>query len=162
LRQALQETADRANAILSHDDCMVRYVVATFELVLTDQRVCESLPLRRNLGRRSMTKILALGVAIGVGFFCVAAAQSMPLAPLEQAQTSLTIPVAGGCGAGFHRGPNGGCRRNGYYGGTYYGGAAAPGVVVAPGVAVTVPGVVVAPVPACRRVCDAYGCRRVC
>src|SRR5215472_6663399 len=103
-----------------------------------------------------MIKILALAVAIGVGLFCVASAQSMPLAPLEQAQTSLTIPVAGGCGPGFHRGPYGGCRRNGYYGGVYYGGA-----VVAPGVAV-VPGVVVAPrvVPACRR-CNAYRCWNV-
>src|SRR5215468_5076413 len=106
-----------------------------------------------------MIKILAQAVAIGVGFFCIVAAQSMPLASLEQAQTSLTIPVAGGCGPGFHRGPYGGCRRNGYYGGVYYGGAA----VVAPGVAVTAP-VVVAPrvVPACRRVCGAYGCRTVC
>jgi len=100
-----------------------------------------------------MTKLLALGVAIGVSFFCVATAQSMPLAPLQQA--SLTIPVAGGCGPGFHRGPYGGCRRNGYYGGAYYGGAVvAPGVVVAPPV-------VVAPAR-CRRVCNAYGCRRVC
>jgi hypothetical protein len=32
-----------------------------------------------------MTKLLSLGVAIGVSFLCVAAAQSMPLAPLEQA-----------------------------------------------------------------------------
>jgi hypothetical protein len=108
-----------------------------------------------------MTKFLALGVAIGISFFCIAAAQSMPLAPLKQAQASMTIPAAGGCGAGFHRGPNGGCRRNGYYGGRYYGGAA-PGVVVAPGVAVTAP-VVVAPrvVPACRR-CNAYRCWNVC
>jgi hypothetical protein len=99
-----------------------------------------------------MTKMLALGVAIGIGFFCVAAAQSMPLAPLEQAQTSLTIPVAGGCGPGFHRSPYGGCRRNGYYGGRYWGApVVAPGVVVAPRV-----------VPACRRVCGAYGCRTVC
>ena len=37
----------------------------------------------------------------------------MPLAPLGQAQASLTILVAGGCGRGFHRGPYGGCRRNG-------------------------------------------------
>src|SRR5215470_9084495 len=101
-----------------------------------------------------MTKLLALGVAIGVSFFCVTAAQSMPLAPLEQAPTSLTIPVAGGCGLGFHRGPYGGCRRNGYYGGAYYGGA-----VVVPGVAVAPP-VVVA--PRCRRVCNAYRCWRVC
>jgi hypothetical protein len=62
-----------------------------------------------------MTKLLAVAVSIGVSIFCVAAAQSMPLAPLDQAQTSLTIPVAGGCGPGFHRGPYGGCRRNGYY-----------------------------------------------
>ena len=100
-----------------------------------------------------MTKLLAVGVAIGVSFFCVAAAQSMPLAPLEKAQTSLTIPVAGGCGPGFHRGPYGGCRRNGYYGGVYFGGAVAPGVAV-------VPPVVVA--PACRQVCNPYRCWRVC
>ena len=106
-----------------------------------------------------MTRLLTLGVAISVGFFCIAAAQSMPLVPLQQAQANLTIPIAGGCGPGFHRGPYGGCRRNGYYGGTYYGGAA----VVAPGVAVTVPGVVVAPrvAPACRR-CNAYRCWNVC
>jgi len=104
-----------------------------------------------------MTKLASLGVAIGVSFFSVAAAQSMPLAPLERAQPSLTIPVAGGCGAGFHRGPRGGCRRNGYYGGVYYGGAVAPGVAV-------VPGVVVAPravAPSCRR-CNAYRCWYVC
>ena len=66
-----------------------------------------------------MTKRLSLAAAIGVSFFCVAAAQAMPLAPLEQAQASLTIPVAGGCGPGFHPGPYGHCRRNGYYGGRY-------------------------------------------
>jgi hypothetical protein len=104
-----------------------------------------------------MTKLLAVGVSIGFSFFCVAAAQSMPLAPIDQAQTSLTIPVAGGCGPGFHRGPYGGCRRN-----AYYGGAVAPGVVVAPGVAVTAPGVVVAPrARSCRR-CNAYRCWYVC
>ena len=109
-----------------------------------------------------MTKLFSLGVVVGVSFFGIAAAQSMPLASLERAQTSLTIPAAGGCGPGFHRGPYGGCRRNGYYGGVYYGGAVAPGVVVAPGVAVAAP-VVVAPrvVPACRR-CNAYRCWNVC
>ena len=30
-----------------------------------------------------MTKLRAFGVAIGVSFFCVTAAQSTPLAPLE-------------------------------------------------------------------------------
>jgi hypothetical protein len=100
-----------------------------------------------------MTKLLALAVAIGISFFCVAAAQSMPLAPLEQAQGSLTIPVAGGCGAGFHRGPYGRCRPNGYYGGVYYGAAAVAPRVVAPPVVVA---------PACRRVCNPYRCWRVC
>jgi hypothetical protein len=103
-----------------------------------------------------MIKLLSLGVAI-VSLFGVAVAQSMPLASLEQAETTVVIPVAGGCGPGFHRGPYGGCRRNGYYGGVYYGGAVAPGVAV-------VPGVVVAPrvVPACRRVCNPYRCWQVC
>src|SRR6185312_16625588 len=109
-----------------------------------------------------MTKIPALGVAIGVSFFCITAAQSMPLAPLQQAQANLTIPVAGGCGLGFHRGPYGGCRRNGYYGGVYYG---APAAVAAPGVVVAPP-VVVAPGPCggrgSHRVCNPYRCWRVC
>ena len=110
-----------------------------------------------------MTKLLSLGAAIGVSFFCVAAAQSMPLAPLEQAQASLTIPVAGGCGPGFHPDPYGRCRRNGYYGGRYWGGAVAPGVVVGvPGVAVAVPGVVVAPRAASCRRCNGYRCWYVC
>src|SRR5262249_58144214 len=65
----------------------------------------------------------------------------MPLAPLDQAQANLTIPVAGGCGAGFHRGRYGRCVRTAP--------VAATGVVVAPRVA-----------PACRRVCNRYGCRR--
>ena len=69
-----------------------------------------------------MTKLLSLAAAIGVSLFCVAATSAMPLALLDQTQASLTIPVAGGCGLGFHRGPYGECRRNGYYGGAYYGG----------------------------------------
>ena len=59
-----------------------------------------------------MNKFLSLAVAVGISVFCVATSQAMPLAPLEQAQAGLTIPVAGGCGPGFHRGPYGGCRRN--------------------------------------------------
>lgn len=39
------------------------------------------------------------------------AAQAMPLAPIEPAQTDV-IRVAGGCGPGWHRGPYGGCLRN--------------------------------------------------
>jgi len=110
--------------------------------------------LRNRYGTKEerVTKLLSLAAIIGVSLFCVTAASAIPLAPLEQPQANLTIPVAGGCGPGFHRGPYGGCRRNGYYGGRYWGGAVvAPGVVVAPRV-----------VPACRRVCGAYGCRTVC
>jgi hypothetical protein len=39
------------------------------------------------------------------------AAQAMPSAPVEPPHTDV-IPVAGGCGPGWHRGPNGGCLRN--------------------------------------------------
>ena len=35
---------------------------------------------------------------------------ALPLAPMPD--TSATIQIAGGCGEGWHRGPNGGCRRN--------------------------------------------------
>jgi hypothetical protein len=40
-----------------------------------------------------VTKLLSLAAAIGVSFFCVAATSAMPLAPLEQLPTNLTIPV---------------------------------------------------------------------
>lgn len=38
-------------------------------------------------------------------------AAAMPLAPLADAPADV-VEVAGGCGRGWHRGPNGGCRRN--------------------------------------------------
>jgi hypothetical protein len=59
-------------------------------------------------------------IAAAVGLFALAAVPvyAMPTAPLSGFEPSVVL-VAGGCGAGFHRGPNGGCRRNGY-------GAAAP------------------------------------
>ncbi|HXX08669.1 MAG TPA: hypothetical protein VEJ43_11455 [Pseudolabrys sp.] len=105
-----------------------------------------------------MNRILSLALVIGISVFGVAAGQAMPLAPLDQAQTGITIPVAGGCGAGWHRGPGGACRPNGYYGGVYYGGAP---VVVAPGAVVVAPG---APCGGrgTHRVCNPYRCWRVC
>ncbi len=54
--------------------------------------------------------------------------QAMPIAPLSGASPDITL-VAGGCGVGFHRGPYGGCLRNGV-------------VVGAPGVVVGAPAVV--------------------
>jgi hypothetical protein len=48
--------------------------------------------------------------------FCLAtiasAAQAMPLAPVDTTPNANVIQVAGGCGAGFHRGPYGGCLAN--------------------------------------------------
>jgi hypothetical protein len=95
-------------------------------------------------------------IAAAVGSSAVAT-QAMPLAS-NQTQDRLVVLVAGGCGVGFHRGPYGGCRANGYYGGRYWG---AP-VVVAPGA------VVVAPGGPCggrgrHRVCNGMGgCWMVC
>jgi hypothetical protein len=39
-------------------------------------------------------------------------AYAMDIPTMPGAGSNVTL-VAGGCGAGFHRGPNGGCRRNG-------------------------------------------------
>jgi len=55
-------------------------------------------------------KILAVSaIAIGLGLLGMSGSQAMPLAPLAQAPAAV-IPVAGGCGPGWHRGPYGGCR----------------------------------------------------
>jgi hypothetical protein len=37
---------------------------------------------------------------------------AMEVVPLSGVGSNITL-VAGGCGGGFHRGPNGGCRPNG-------------------------------------------------
>jgi hypothetical protein len=53
-------------------------------------------------------------IAGALALFGLAAAPvcAMEVAPLSGVGSNITL-VAGGCGAGFHRGPNGGCRRNG-------------------------------------------------
>ncbi len=56
--------------------------------------------------------------------------QAMPIAPFSDAAPEITL-VAGGCGGGFHRGPYGGCVRNG-----------AVAVAPAPAVVVGAPAVV--------------------
>ncbi len=58
-------------------------------------------------------KIIAATVfAVAVGLASMSVSNAMPVVPLDQAASSDTaiIPVAGGCGAGWHRGPYGGCR----------------------------------------------------
>ena len=72
----------------------------------------------------------AVALVAAVGFSSIAA-QAMPIGS-NQTQDSLVVEVAGGCGAGFHRGHYGRCVRN--------------AAVVAPGVVVAPP-VVVAPAP---------------
>jgi hypothetical protein len=59
-----------------------------------------------------MNKLFASALVAAAFSLSAVAAQAMPL-DRNQTQESLVIPVAGGCGAGFHRGPNGGCRPNG-------------------------------------------------
>jgi hypothetical protein len=60
-------------------------------------------------------------IAAAVGLFALAAVPvyAMPIAPLSGLEPNVVL-VAGGCGAGFHRGPNGGCRRNGGYAAPVY------------------------------------------
>jgi hypothetical protein len=65
-----------------------------------------------------MKKIMtapALMLGLALGAISLSAAQAAPLAPVmpavEQGVPSAElIPVAGGCGPGWHRGPYGGCR----------------------------------------------------
>ncbi|MGY8704674.1 hypothetical protein RAD16_02880 [Bradyrhizobium sp. 18BD] len=55
-----------------------------------------------------MRTLLAAALALGA---ITGAAQAMPLAPVATSPNDV-IAVAGGCGAGWHRGPYGGCLRN--------------------------------------------------
>jgi hypothetical protein len=60
-------------------------------------------------------KIVAVSlfvIGLGLGLASMSVSQAMPVAPLDQAAAAdtSTIPVAGGCGPGWHRGPYGGCR----------------------------------------------------
>jgi len=57
-------------------------------------------------------KIFFAGI-LGLSALAAVPVQAMPIAPLSGVESNVTL-VAGGCGAGFHRGPNGGCRPNGY------------------------------------------------
>ena len=64
-----------------------------------------------------MRKILFASALALVGLATAVPAGAMPFPSLaDQAPSAFTL-TAGGCGAGFHRGPNGGCRPNG--GGVY-------------------------------------------
>ncbi|MFT4119431.1 GCG_CRPN prefix-to-repeats domain-containing protein [Bradyrhizobium sp.] len=53
--------------------------------------------------------VFAAAVAFGA---ITTSVQAMPLAPLVASANGDVVAVAGGCGAGWHRGPYGGCLRN--------------------------------------------------
>jgi hypothetical protein len=59
-----------------------------------------------------MRKILIASAFALLGLSAAAPSQAMPFAPADKTPSAITL-TAGGCGAGFHRGPNGGCRVNG-------------------------------------------------
>jgi hypothetical protein len=56
-----------------------------------------------------MRKLMAVAFVLGT---IAGTAQAMPLAPVAITPNATIIQVAGGCGEGWHRGPNGGCLRN--------------------------------------------------
>ena len=55
--------------------------------------------------------MLAAGVVCGANVAITSPVQAMPVSPLAP-QNELVTQVAGGCGVGWHRGPDAGCRRN--------------------------------------------------
>ena len=58
-----------------------------------------------------MNKSIITAFIAAVALFGLSPARAMPIAPLDQAETVIT-QIAGGCGAGMHRGPGGACVRN--------------------------------------------------
>jgi hypothetical protein len=58
-----------------------------------------------------MRKVLFASAIVLLGL-AAAPVQAMSIAPLSGVDPGITL-VAGGCGVGFHRGPYGGCIRNG-------------------------------------------------
>ena len=59
-----------------------------------------------------MRFLAASAVALGLSLFAMTGSQAMPITPLPLATAgdAAIIPVFGGCGFGWHRGPYGGCR----------------------------------------------------
>jgi hypothetical protein len=58
-----------------------------------------------------MKNLAAVAFAAGLSLVGFSPAQAMSPAPIDTT-SGIIIQVAGGCGAGWHRGPYGGCRRN--------------------------------------------------
>ena len=97
-----------------------------------------------------MRTLIAAAFTAVIGVAATTSAFALTPAPLDRAQVSMIINVAGGCGKGYHRGVLGECVPNG-------------AVVVAP----VVGGGVVVGTGACggrgrHKVCGPNGCRWVC
>ena len=58
-----------------------------------------------------MMRMIATVLVASVGL-AISPSYAGPVAPLGGPQSDVIVRVAGGCGAGFHRGPNGGCLKN--------------------------------------------------
>jgi hypothetical protein len=56
-----------------------------------------------------MQRLMAAATLLGA---LAGTAQAMPLAHVTTARNANVVEIAGGCGAGWHRGPYGGCLRN--------------------------------------------------
>jgi uncharacterized membrane protein len=59
-----------------------------------------------------MNKPIVAAFIAAVALVGLSPARAMPIVPLDQAETAAITLVAGGCGAGMHRGPGGACVRN--------------------------------------------------
>ncbi len=57
-------------------------------------------------------KRLIVAAFLASSLMSAGVANAMPLVPAASAVNTGVIAVAGGCGAGFHRGPYGGCLQN--------------------------------------------------
>lgn len=58
-------------------------------------------------------KMLSVVLAVaGLSLALAAPLSAMPIQMHGGAISSVVVTVAGGCGEGWHRGPNGGCLRN--------------------------------------------------
>jgi hypothetical protein len=75
------------------------------------------------------TLITALGFAAALG--SAVPASAMPVAPVGNGESGV-IQVFGGCGPYGHRGPYGGCRTGGQWGGYVRGRSCPPGFHIGP------------------------------
>jgi hypothetical protein len=62
-----------------------------------------------------LKSMLFVSAAVTLAFVAPAAQATLLSSNIGGLSSPPVVMVAGGCGIGFHRGPYGGCIRNGYY-----------------------------------------------